>query len=247
MECPRAVRAVQASARETRLSGRTGRCGTPFPPPLAPDRDWWRRSAAYPTGSSWCPQSLEFLVLKHPQELGLQFQRNLSNLVQQQGALVRQLQPAYLLADRACECPLLVAEQLALQQPSRNGSAVQFDKVTVSARTHEVNGACDTLFARPSFAGDQNRGIGVGHDIGMVEHSLQSRTVPHNVVQTLHSADLTLQVFFLLGQAVLGLCDFAVFAGVMNRCCNLGGHLLQVFAIFLAKGVLADCAQVERS
>src|ERR1039457_5318966 len=55
------------------------------------------------------------------------------------------------------------------------------------------------------------------------------------------------KVFFLLRQAVLGLCDFAVFAGVMNRRCNLGGHLLQIFAILLAESVLADCAQVERS
>ena len=44
------------------------------------------------------PYPLEPAVLKHPQELGLHAQRHLADLVQEQRASLRQLEPALLLA-----------------------------------------------------------------------------------------------------------------------------------------------------
>jgi len=60
------------------------------------------------------PQVLELLVLQNAQQFGLQLQRNLSNLVEQQSALIRQFQPARASGLTApVNASLFVAEQLA--------------------------------------------------------------------------------------------------------------------------------------
>ena len=55
-------------------------------------------------------------LLEHAQELGLQAERQLADLVEEQRAAVGHLEAAGLLLGRAGERALLVAEQLALDQ-----------------------------------------------------------------------------------------------------------------------------------
>src|ERR1700719_3826508 len=52
MVCPRAVRATTEDAEEPLATGRTNHRGILFLRRHEPDRDWWRRSAARPPGSS---------------------------------------------------------------------------------------------------------------------------------------------------------------------------------------------------
>ncbi|MNT08011.1 hypothetical protein D3C72_1427370 [compost metagenome] len=72
--------------------------------------------------------ALQIAVLQHPQQLGLQRQRELADLVEKQGALVRQLELACPVVNGAGEGPLHVAEQLALRHRFRQGGAVEIDK-----------------------------------------------------------------------------------------------------------------------
>ena len=72
--------------------------------------------------------ALQIAVLQHPQQLGLQRQRELADLVEKQGALVRQLELACPVVNGASEGPLHVAEQLALRHRFRQGGAVEIDK-----------------------------------------------------------------------------------------------------------------------
>ncbi|MNZ33483.1 hypothetical protein D3C78_508290 [compost metagenome] len=72
--------------------------------------------------------ALQIPVLQHPQQLGLQRQRQLANLVEKQCALVRQLELARPVVDGAGEGPLHVAEQLALGHRFRQGGAVEVDQ-----------------------------------------------------------------------------------------------------------------------
>src|SRR5438105_15161594 len=65
------------------------------------------------------PQALEFPLLQDPQELRLEFQGDVTDLVQKQRALVSELQAAGLLRDRAGESPALVPKQLTLEQAGR--------------------------------------------------------------------------------------------------------------------------------
>ena len=69
------------------------------------------------------------------------------------------------------ERSLFVAEQLAFQQSRGNGGAVHLDEVAVLAPAHAVNHARYAFFAGPGFAGDEDGGIGVGNDGGVVQHT----------------------------------------------------------------------------
>ena len=71
------------------------------------------------------PMRLELLFLQHAQQLGLQLRRHVADFVEEQRAAVGGFEEAW----RACsvapvKAPLLVAEQLALQEIARHGRAV---------------------------------------------------------------------------------------------------------------------------
>jgi hypothetical protein len=60
--------------------------------------------------------ALELALLQHAQQLGLQVERHLADLVEEQRAAVGELERAGARGDGAGERALLVAEQLALEQ-----------------------------------------------------------------------------------------------------------------------------------
>src|SRR5437870_806059 len=62
------------------------------------------------------PDSLDLAVLEDAQELGLHREAHLGDLVQEDRALVRELEAASTLGLRAGEAPLLVAEELGLEE-----------------------------------------------------------------------------------------------------------------------------------
>ena len=88
-------------------------------------------------------QALELLLLQHAQELRLQLERDVADLVEEQRAAIGQLEPADLLRDGAGEGALLVAEELALEQPRRNRGAVELDERPRAAAAQVVNGPGD--------------------------------------------------------------------------------------------------------
>src|SRR6266403_4449816 len=143
-------------------------------------------------------QVLELLVLQNAQQLGLQLQRNVSNFIEQQSALIRQFQPAELLAYRSGKGSFFVAEQLAFQQSSGNGGAVQLDEVAVPAPAHAVNQTRYAFFAGPGFTGDEDGGIGVGDDASIVQHTFQGRAVADDIVGRVRAPDFVLQIALFL-------------------------------------------------
>ena len=68
--------------------------------------------------------ALELLLLQHAQQLHLRLERQVADLVEEDGAVVGQLEAALLLLHRAGERAAFVAEQLALDSVA--GSAPQF-------------------------------------------------------------------------------------------------------------------------
>jgi hypothetical protein len=87
---------------------------------------------------------------------------NVADLIQEEGALVRQLEPALLLPHRAGEGALLVAEQLALQQLAGEGSTGDGDEARLGPRAVEVEGAGDELFAGAALPQDQDARLAAG-------------------------------------------------------------------------------------
>src|SRR5579864_819434 len=101
------------------------------------------------------------------------------------------------LADRPRERPLFVAEQLAFQQPCRNGGAIYLDEAGISALAHAVDGARDQFFTRPRFPQNQHCRITRRHGSRPRQHMLQFRAFPDNLLEIQLAADLAFQVQFL--------------------------------------------------
>src|SRR5260370_17172029 len=92
-------------------------------------------------------QSLELLFLQHAEQFSLQFERNLSYLVQKNRAAVGYFETANALCDRSCECTFLVSEQLAFQQARRNGRAVELDERLRATGAQIMNGSPNQFFS----------------------------------------------------------------------------------------------------
>ncbi len=106
---------------------------------------------------------LEASLLQGAQQLGLQLDRQLPDLVQQQRPAVGHLEAPRPVARGAGEGALDVAEQLALQQPGRDGGAVEAHERLLGARAPGVDGARQALLAGAGLAQDQDRSVRLGH------------------------------------------------------------------------------------
>src|SRR5690606_32272841 len=91
---------------------------------------------------------------------GLQVERELAELVEKHGATGGELERTLTGSDRAGECALLVAEQLGLDERTRDRTAVDDDERLVRARRQLVQRARDHVLAGPGLALDEDRGVG---------------------------------------------------------------------------------------
>src|SRR5260370_277702 len=116
-------------------------------------------------------EALERLLLEDLEELRLELERDLAYLVEEERAAVRHLEAPELLRDGAGERAAFVAEELALDEARRNGGAVDFDEGPLAAAAPVVNGACDQLLPRTRLAEDEDRRVGLRHDLYLLERT----------------------------------------------------------------------------
>src|SRR5690606_36068127 len=90
-----------------------------------------------------------------PQELGLEVDVELADLVEEDRAARGLLEAAAVLADRAGERALLVAEQRRLDEITRDRATVEDDERLVTARRGVVDAPGDELLAGAGLAGDE--------------------------------------------------------------------------------------------
>ena len=96
-------------------------------------------------------------LLDRAQQLDLHRQRQLADLVEEQGAAVGRLEQAFLVGAGAGEAALAVAEELALHQLGRDRAAVDRHERPGRARAQAVDVARDDLLAGARFAVDEHR------------------------------------------------------------------------------------------
>ena len=104
--------------------------------------------------------AIDFAGLDGAQQLGLGLEREVADLVEEQRALVGALEPAALLLHRAGEGPLLVTEQLALDEVLGNGCAVELDQGFLGTLREPVERFGHQILAGAVLAGDQHLGLG---------------------------------------------------------------------------------------
>ena len=111
-------------------------------------------------------QAFHPAFLQHAQQLGLQAERQLADLVEQQGAAVGQFELARLAVHRAGESTALVAEQQGFEHRLGDRRAVHRDEGRLGGRAEAVDVAGHQLLAGAGFAADQHRHAGQRHALG---------------------------------------------------------------------------------
>ena len=175
-------------------------------------------------------QPLELLLLEGSQKLGLQLQRNVSDLVEEKAAVVRQFKAADLLHDGSGEGALLVPEQLALQQSAGYGGAIQPYKRMVPAGAQSVDGASDQLLAGAGLPLDQHGRVGVRHGFDLLENPFKRRALTDDLVEVACKLFFEIELLLgqrslLLGQLILQLGDLVKGLRVIDGQGDLVGHL----------------------
>ena len=97
-------------------------------------------------------QPFELAILQHPQQFRLQFQRQFSDLVQEQRPFVRQFDAPNFLADRPGKRSFLMPEQFALQQARRHGRTIELDESLVVPRTQRMHRARHQFLPRAGLS-----------------------------------------------------------------------------------------------
>ena len=111
--------------------------------------------------------ALDHTLLQEAQQLTLERRRQISDLVQEQGAAVGELDPPERLLFRAREGPALVTEQLGLQQGLGDRRAVDRDEATLAARAGGVDGPRHDLLAGAAFAVEDDARVGRRHPLDL--------------------------------------------------------------------------------
>src|SRR5947208_1155660 len=120
-------------------------------PRSARSRDSRRDDAGVDTKHLAAADALELARLQKPKELDLEGRTHLTDLVEEEGAAVRELELALSLHVRAGVGAALVAEQLGLQQGVGDRAAVDRDERPVVSRAVRVDGARQELLARSAL------------------------------------------------------------------------------------------------
>src|ERR1700674_5702999 len=106
---------------------------------------------------------------------------------------MRQLEAAHLLGDGAGEGPLLMAKQLALQEPCGDGGAVELYKSPFPAGAHVVKRTSDEFLARARFTKNEDGGIGGGDGFDLIQDAAERGALPDDLPEVVFGADFFLQ------------------------------------------------------
>ena len=136
--------------------------------------------------------ALHLAKLQDAQQLGLHGERQLAHFVQEQRAVLGELEQPLLRVDGAGERAAHVAEQLALEQRLDDGRAVDRDEATVAARPQLVQGARDELLARAGFSGNQRRLEVRRQPPDQAEQLLHRRSAPDHRTELQLAGDVAL-------------------------------------------------------
>ena len=141
----------------------------------------------------------ELALLDHAQQLGLGLERDVADLVEEDRALVGELEQALLRVDRAGERALHVAEQVRLEQVRRQVAGVDGDERAIRPRRMLVQRPRHQLLAGAALAVDENgRPARRGLD-DQVEHLPHARAAADDVAEAVR-----VRLKVLLERAILG-------------------------------------------
>src|SRR6266542_3555159 len=132
-------------------------------------------------------------LLQHAQQLRLEIWRHFANLIQQQRAPLRHLEEAFLVRLRPGEGPLLVPEQLGLDQVFRNRGAIDLDEGALGALAVVVDRVGDQLLASAVLPLNKDVGVAARDAFHQLEHFVHLLALADDVAEPELSLELLLQ------------------------------------------------------
>lgn len=120
--------------------------------------------------------ALDDAFLENTQQQHLCGRRNLGDLIEKDGALLRHLEPTEPAFGRAREGAAFVAEKFTGQKLRIQGGAVYLDEQTVAAAAELMDGLGNQFLAGAGFAENQHGAVGLGHLLDRQSHCLHGRT-----------------------------------------------------------------------
>ena len=175
---------------------------------------------------------LELALLQHAQQLHLQRRAHRPDLVEEQRALVRLLEPSLTIAHRAGERAAHVAEQLRFEQRFRHRAAIDRHEPLIAPRAVVVNRARHQLLARARFARDENRARRPRDDFQHLEQVAHHRAGADQAFEAVARFELRPQVRVLRAQPPLfeGGADYVLQLVELERLGDeIGGAALDRF------------------
>ena len=130
---------------------------------------------------------LHLPLLEDTQQLGLERGAAFTNLIEEQGAAIRQLKTSFTLTHRPGKGAFLMAEQFAFQQGVRQRRAVKFDEGGASPWRMVMDGVGDQLFPGAAFAAYQHGGV-PARDLTDHLHDLAHRRALADHIVKAHAA-----------------------------------------------------------
>jgi hypothetical protein len=118
-------------------------------------------------------------LLEEAEQPDLEVDRQLADLVEEEGAARGAFDATGLLLQRAGERAPFVAEEFAREEFSGEQAAIDGDERAVATWRAAVNGPGDQFLARAGFTGDENRGIGGRDKAGISQHLSPGRADAH--------------------------------------------------------------------
>src|SRR6266404_6344740 len=144
-------------------------------------------------------QPFELLLLQNTKQLCLQFERNIADFIQEQGAAVRRLETAQLLRHSAREGALFMTKEFALEESQGNRRAVQLHEGSICPPAVHVDSMRNEFFAGTRFAFNENRGVGGGNRSNLIQYSTKCPTRPYNAFKPIPASSvITLRVRVLI-------------------------------------------------
>src|SRR5437899_13084213 len=120
-------------------------------------------------------QGFELALLAHAEQLDLRLERQVPDLVEEDGPTVGKLEAADPPIDGAGEGALDVSEEFALDEAGRDGAAVDLDQGALPARAAAVDGTGDQLLARSRLTDDEHGGIAGRYAISLPGERCEQR------------------------------------------------------------------------
>src|SRR5215471_11713940 len=139
----------------------------------------------------------EFALLDDAKELCLGLRADRGDLVEEDGALIRDFEQPFFRRNGACERAFDMAKELGFKQIDWNRPSVDGDEGLVRARRGRMNGLGDEFLAGAAFPADQHgraRGPDLCHEIKQGEHLF---ALSHDIgeIEALLEGALQLHVF----------------------------------------------------